>query len=124
MPIYMKVDGILEKPGVRAYAGATALAAEVRKAFPRGVGLVLIGQSSKERMLTGTTDKGIIAVLIGLLLPAVQKFEAGGHGDMALLKGALGPTGQIAVVMGDGSVKPIGGASGQALGNFGSISWQ
>jgi hypothetical protein len=116
MPIYMKVDGIFSKPGAQPYPGANALVDRVRKAFPRGVGMLVIGESSKEMVRSGKTSGGTNAILIGLLLPAVRKFDSGAHADMALLKGALGPTGQIGVLMGDGSVRPVAGAAGPGIG--------
>ena len=123
MPIYMKVDGIVDKPNAQPYPGAGALVTQLRKAHPRGVGLVLIGHSSTQRVLTGQAGNGTTAILIGLLLPAVQKFDTGVHGDLLLLKGALGPTGQIGVLMGDGSVRQIGGATGPVVA-YQKVTWE
>ena len=123
MPVYMKVDAIVDKPAARPYPGAGALVTQIRKAYPRGVGLVLIGQATNERVLAGNAGNGIIAILIGLLLPAVQKFDSGATGDLMVLKGALGPTGQIGVVMGDGSVRQVGGATGPVIA-FQKVTWE
>ncbi len=122
MPIYMKVDGIMSKPGAQQYPGANAFVSQIRAAHPRGVGMILVGESSKELIRSGQSRNGIIAILIGLLLPAVQKFDSGAHGDLSMLKGALGPAGQIGLLMGDGSVRTIGGSSGPSM-VFHTITW-
>ena len=122
MPIYMKVDGIVDRAGTQPYPGAMALVTQVRKLHPRGVGFVLIGQSQKPKFRAGKADNGIIAILIGLQQPAVQSFDVGSHGDVSLLKGALAPTGRIGVLMGDGSVRPIAGATGPAI-TFDKFDW-
>lgn len=82
-----EVDAIVDKPAARPYPGASALVTQIRKAHPRGVGLVLIGQATNERVLAGNAGNGIIVILIGLLLLVVQKFDAGAAGDLAVLKG-------------------------------------
>ena len=66
----------------------------------------------KKGTVSVKTDKGIIAILIGLLLPAVQKLDSNGASDLQLMKGALVPGGGIGFLMGDGSVKPAPGALG------------
>ncbi len=46
-------------------------------------------------------------MLIGLLLPAVQRMEKPGASDLQLLRGVLPPDGGIGIVMGDGSVRVL-----------------
>ena len=109
MPIYMQVDGI-KGVAMKPYAGAAALVTEVRKVHPRGVDQVLIGQAARPGFAIVKDKQGIIAILIGLLLSAVQKIDAQGSADLQLLRGAAKPTGSVNVVMGDGSVRTLLGS--------------
>ena len=108
MPIYMQVDGI-KGVTMKSYPGAAALVTEVRKTHARGVDQVLIGQASRPGYAIVQNRQGIIAILIGLLLSAVQKLEAGGSSDVQLLQGAAKHTGGVNIMMGDGSVRLLAG---------------
>ena len=108
MPIYMKVDGI-KSVTLKPYTGAAALVAEVRKSHPLGVDQILIGQAARPGYAIVKNRRGIIAILIGLLLPAVRRLDAPNSADGQLLRGALKPTGALGVVMGDGSVRLLSG---------------
>ena len=109
MPIYMKIDGI-KSVTMKPYAGAASLVTEVRKTHPRGVDQILIGEAAKPGFAIVKDKQGIIAILIGLLQPSVQKLEVTGSSDVQLLRGAAKPTGGVNILLGDGSVRLLAGA--------------
>lgn len=121
MPIYMQVDGI-KSVTLKPYTGESALVSEVRKAQPMGVDLILLGQAAKPGFVIAKHRQGIIAVLIGWRLPAVQEIDESNSADGLALRRALNSSGGLAFVLGDGSVRPAFGQT-QSLKRFQGREW-
>ena len=101
---------------VRPVNNLQIMVQEVRKSYPGGVDLALIGLAASPRYKVVKTRNGIIAILIGLLLPAVQRIASPNSADLAVLKGAVNASkGSINVVLADGGVRSIYGQAGHFI---------
>ena len=121
MPIYMQYDGI-KSVTMKPYADAAALVTEVRKTHPLGVDQILIGQASRPSFVIAKNRQGIIAILIGMLLPAVQKIDVANSADGQVLCRALKSTGALGFALCDGSVRQTFGSM-QSFGRFQIREW-
>jgi hypothetical protein len=87
------------------------LSAQLRLSYPRGVDAIVIASTfGQQGFKVVNKGNGIIAILIGLLLPAVQAAAAPGSQDRMALKKNLSPSGGIGFLMGDGSVRLCDGS--------------
>lgn len=93
------------------YPGAAALARRVRALHPAGVDGILIGLLKVPGYQINVSSNGIIAILVGLLLPAVQKMAGGTSADLQWMSSALASTGAIGFALADGSVRPAAAAA-------------
>lgn len=93
------------------FAGMADFAATLRRRHPEGVHGVLIGLHAVPQQQSVAGSDGSQGVLIGLLLPAVQRLVEPASSDLMLLASALRRGGWIGVRLADGSVRPLGDPS-------------
>ncbi len=90
------------------FAGTAAFAAAMRHSQPAGVHGILIGLSPVPLQQPVSGKEGTTGVLVGLLLPAVQRLLDPASSELLLLAEALRPGGWIGVRLADGGLLPLG----------------
>ncbi len=118
MPAFMKLgdikgeatDALMHKPFTPQtfVSGANSIASKVRELHPGGAKYVLVIPSRQTGFTVLSGESGIIAILIGLLLPAVQKIRASSSSapEVPALKRCVKPGGKLLVARTDGSLTP------------------
>lgn len=89
------------------YPGPDKLVRNVREAQPKGVHAILIGSRRVPGYRFTVDTNGVTVILLGMLLPAVQKAREPRSAERKLLAGMLVPGGEIGFGMNDGKRKWI-----------------
>lgn len=99
---------VVLKPGDRAVEASIDVASAVRQLrsrFPRGLDTLFVGLANKSGFKVLAADKVVGVVLMGLLVPAIQKVRIANSAEQKALQSTLKPGGTLALVMSDGTVQ-------------------
>src|SRR5437016_3326714 len=96
---------------VRPIGNIESAVFEIRREHPGGANYILIGLAANQGMKIVKTGPGTLTVLIGLLIPGIDKITDGTSNTLTFLETALRPGGAVGFVMADGSVRNARGPS-------------